>query len=61
MLVLLLEFVVYAVEVASCDMIYLLSLLKIGTCVQTIIRFCTAILEAVMLVLLIEGIYKVLL
>jgi hypothetical protein len=30
----------YAVEMASCDMIYLPSFMKIGTGVQTILRFC---------------------
>jgi uncharacterized protein YraI len=30
----------YAVEMASCDMIYLPSFIEIGTGVQAILRFC---------------------
>jgi hypothetical protein len=48
----------YAVEMASCGMIYLLSFMTIGTGVQVILRFCLINLRAVMLVLLKGGIYK---
>jgi hypothetical protein len=30
----------YAVEMDSCGMIYIRSFLKIGTCVQLVLRFC---------------------
>jgi hypothetical protein len=34
------EFMMYAVEMASCDMINLLSFIEIATGVQAILRFC---------------------
>jgi hypothetical protein len=30
----------YAIEMSSCGMTYVPSLMKIGTCVQAILRFC---------------------
>jgi hypothetical protein len=49
----------YAVETASCGMIYLLDFTKIGRGVQAILGFASVILMPVMLVLLMEGIYQV--
>jgi ethanolamine ammonia-lyase small subunit len=52
MLVLLIgKFMLYAVEMASCSMIYIPSLTKTDTGVQAILRFCLSNLNAVMLVL----------
>jgi hypothetical protein len=48
--------VIYAIEMASGGMIYVPSFVKIDTGVQAVTWFASAILEAVMLVLLIRGI-----
>jgi hypothetical protein len=50
---------IYAVEMASCGMKYLPSFIKIGTVVQAILRFNSAVSVAVMLVLLVEAFYGV--
>jgi hypothetical protein len=44
----------YSVEMASCDMIYIQSFIKISRGVQAILRFCLSNVNAVMLVLLME-------
>jgi hypothetical protein len=53
MLVLLIEGIYkYAVRVASCGMIYVLSFTRTGRGVQAILKLCLQFFEAVMLVLL---------
>jgi hypothetical protein len=37
------RFIKYAVEMASCGMIYIPSFLKIGTDIQEILSFCSAV------------------
>jgi hypothetical protein len=48
----------YAIEMALCGIIYIPSFMKFGAGVQAILRFCLRNLEAVMLVLLMGGIFK---
>jgi hypothetical protein len=47
----------YAVEIASCSMIYLTSFMNICAGVRALLRFCLRNLKAEMLVLLMGGIF----
>jgi hypothetical protein len=47
----------YAVEMASYGVMYVASLMKIGTGFQAILNFASEVLEAVMLVLLMGVMY----
>jgi hypothetical protein len=49
----------YAVEMASCGMIYITGFMKIGTGVQAILRFCLSNLKGCNVGITGGGIYKV--
>jgi hypothetical protein len=49
----------YAIEMASCGMIYIPSVTKTGKGVQATGRFSSEILKAILLILLMEGIYEI--
>jgi hypothetical protein len=49
---------IYVVEIASCGVIYIPSFMQMGRGVQEILRFSSAILMSVMLIILIERNYE---